>query len=146
MPGSRSPAATSAHTHPARRTTLPPMRAIVFVAIGAALGGVLRHVLGKLVHGAAGHGFPYGTLAVNLAGCLAIGVVMARFAADDRPGDDVHHAIAVGLLGGFTTFSAFGRETIELVHAGRMGAAFAYVAITNVAGLAAVWLGWRMAT
>ena len=121
-----------------------PMRAILLVAVGAAIGGVLRHLIGKVVHSAAGHGFPYGTLVVNIAGCLAIGIVMAKFAAEDAPGDDAHHAIAIGLLGGFTTFSAFGRETIELVHAGRVGAALVYVAVANIAGLAAVWVGWRV--
>jgi CrcB protein len=117
------------------------------VAVGGACGALLRHALGALVHRnfAPTSAFPWGTLAVNLVGCLAIGAL----AGLDLRGMPLPYGarllIVVGLLGGFTTFSSFGIETFRMLHAGQFPSALLYVGLTNLAGLAAVALGFRIA-
>lgn len=117
------------------------------IAVGGAVGALLRHGVGALVHRAVAPaaGFPWGTLAVNVGGCLVIGAL----AGLDLRGLPLPYgarlAIVVGLLGGFTTFSSFGIETFRLFHAGQPGTALLYVALTNLASLAAVAAGFRLA-
>lgn len=88
--------------------------------------------------------FPFGTLVVNVLGCLAVGVLasaLAGAAAGVR--QEYQLGLTVGLLGGFTTFSTFGIETYLLASPGRYRLAAAYVAMSVVLGLAAVGLGYR---
>ncbi len=88
--------------------------------------------------------FPWGTLAVNLLGCAAIGLLAACLPAyAERPAWRVFWL--VGVLGGFTTFSSFAHEVHELLAFGRAGAAVAYVAGSLLGGLALAWVGWRAA-
>jgi CrcB protein len=120
------------------------MNKLLLIGAGGAVGSVLRYLLGQWV-GHAG-GFPVATLLVNVTGCLAIGLA----AGACRPGgawplrEDVQLALMVGLLGGYTTFSTFGRETLGLIEAGRWGLAAGYVAASNVLGMGAVWVGWAV--
>jgi CrcB protein len=99
------------------------------VMLGGALGAAARYHLAGLF----GRGFPWGTLAVNLAGCFLIAIVVARFAE----GEPWRLFLAVGLLGGFTTFSAFALETVELIDGGRIAAALLYVLASVAGGLIA---------
>lgn len=122
---------------------------LIFFASG--LGGMLRYWFGRLVQGwwdsSLGingwwsAGFPVGTLVINVTGCAAIGFLAAAFSGALLIRQDYQIAILVGLLGGYTTLSAFGRETIALFHDGRWVSAGMYVLLTNAIGLAAVWLG-----
>lgn len=112
----------------------------LLVAAGGALGSVLRHAIG--VWGAA-HlptAFPWATLGINVAGSLAIGVVMER-SATGAVGAETRLFLATGVLGGFTTFSAFSHETLELVRRGAATSALAYALASVVLGLAACWAG-----
>jgi len=117
------------------------------IAVGGACGALLRHGLGALVHRnfAPTGTFPWGTLAVNVVGCLAIGAL----AGLDLRGLPLPYGarllLVVGLLGGFTTFSSFGIETFRMLHAGEFAPALLYVGLTNLAGLGAVALGFRIA-
>ena len=114
---------------------------ILLVGVGGSLGAMARHGLSGLVHKQLGDSFPYGTLVVNLVGCLAIGCVL--YLVEDRAvlGPQARHFAAVGIIGGFTTFSAFGHETLQLLRDGRLGAACLNVGCSVVLGLFAVWLG-----
>lgn len=117
---------------------------IVFLCGGA--GSVLRYgvtLLADAARGrAAGDGdFPWSTLAVNVVGCGVIALVASTLT--ERP--LLRLGVAVGLLGGFTTFSAFGLETARLFAAGFPGRALAYALATNVAGLGAAALLFRIA-
>ena len=113
------------------------MGRFLLVAAGGALGSVARYAVSLLaVRWAAG--FPAGTLAVNLAGCLAIGALGAALPATS---EGTRLFLLTGVLGGFTTFSAFGLETQILATSGRGGLAALYVAVSVGAGLGAVWLG-----
>lgn len=121
------------------------------VAAGGALGAACRYGLGLWL-ARAGSGWPWGTLAVNAAGCLAIGVVMGLTlpAADGgaarwMTSAAIRAAVLAGFLGSFTTFSTFGFETFELASRGQWRLAGGYAAASVVLGLGAVWLGWRLA-
>jgi CrcB protein len=96
--------------------------------LGSALGGAGRLFVSTLVGRVAGYGFPWGTLVVNVSGCLAVGALGALFAPSNplHLRNDLRMLFVVGMLGGFTTFSAFSLETLQLVQRGSTGAAVAY--------------------
>src|SRR5206468_2011815 len=111
------------------------------LAVAGALGTLVRYWLSGLVHRYCKETFPFGTLAVNLVGCLLIGLFMDLVREHQAFGPETRVVIVVGLLGGFTTFSAFGYETIELVRGGSLLLAALNVGGNVVVDLAAVWLG-----
>jgi len=117
------------------------------IAVGGALGAVARHAVNHIAHThALAARFPFGTLAANLSGCLAIGLLAGALAAG-RIALPFHwrEFVFVGLLGGFTTFSTFGLDTLLLGRTHSMGHAALNVALHVAGGLAAVWIGYRMA-
>jgi CrcB protein len=116
------------------------MKEIILVGAGSALGGIGRYLLGHL----AGRFFvvgaiPFGTLFVNMLGCFLAGIFVDRFLAG--AGDNLRLLLLVGFCGGFTTFSAFGVETIHLIHSGNIYSAITYVILSVILGLSAVRLG-----
>ena len=120
----------------------------VWVALGGALGSVARYACSVGAARWLGSAFPWGTLFVNVAGSFAIGLLAALVAADGRPalGTDARAFILVGILGGFTTFSSFSLETLSLARTGALGAATANVGLSVLSCLAAVWLGFLVAS
>lgn len=119
------------------------MTHILLVAAGGALGAVARYGVGTWLTPPPGPpALPWGTIAVNLVGCFLIGAVAG--AADGRGGlgDGTRLFLVIGVLGGFTTFSAFGLETVSLVRAGAPGLALVNVAGQVAGGIAGVWAGW----
>ncbi len=119
---------------------------VLMVAMGGLFGAVLRYLAATWVQGSLGsNGFPYGTLAVNIVGCLVIGVI-AGYAEVRRPlSAEAQAFLVVGVLGGFTTFSAFGIDTINLLRGGDYLAGAANVALQVTFGLLAVVVGLRLA-
>lgn len=109
---------------------------MLWVGLGGGLGSVLRYGLGRWISARVGTGFPWGTLAVNLLGCLAIGF-LCRLLENRGSSESLRLFLVIGLLGGFTTFSAFGLETTALIHSGRPAAAMAYVAVSVLGGVGA---------
>lgn len=122
------------------------MRALGFVALGGAIGAVLRHLFGGLVQSRTGVVFPLGTLAVNVGGCLAIGLLAELVESRGALHPETRALLVVGVLGGFTTFSAFGNETMSLLRDGETGLATLNVAANVMLGLGAVWAGRVVAT
>ena len=121
------------------------MHPLLLVGLGGFAGSVARYMLGGwLLHHTAQERFPWSTFAVNAAGCLAIGVLagLAERHALSSPG--LRLFLFTGLLGGFTTFSAFGLETLFLLRRGEPWTAAAYVLASIAVGLLAVWLGMRL--
>ncbi len=119
---------------------------LLYVGLGGALGAMARHLLGGWVlHHTLQWRFPAGTFAVNVAGCLAVGVLAGLAERHALFSPSLRVFLFTGLLGGFTTYSAFGLETLYLLRRGETGVAAAYVVGSMVLGLAAVWLGWRLA-
>lgn len=120
---------------------------LMLVGIGGALGSMARHGVGAAIARAApANVTPYATMTVNLAGCLAIGV-LAGLVASHRlvMGTGMRAFIFAGVLGGFTTFSSFGLDTFTLAHGGHAGGAAVNVAIQVAAGLALVAAGYAVA-
>ena len=113
------------------------------VALGGMLGSVLRYWGTGLVHRLYGGTFPLGTLTVNTLGCFAIGAVLSLLEDRQVLSPEARVFLAVGVLGGFTTFSAFGYETLELMRRGAPTFALANVASNVGLGLLAVWFGIR---
>jgi len=116
---------------------------LFFVAAGGAIGSVLR----ALVAAALPVGrMPWATIAVNVAGSLLIGFLLARFTSPGAADVTRAHAFwVVGMCGGFTTFSAFSWQTFEQLQKGDSFAAVANVVVSLVVCVAATWLGWRLA-
>ena len=116
--------------------------AIVWVAVGSAIGGAGRYWLGGLVAASTGPAFPWGTLVVNVTGCFLIGIIAAPLAPDSFLGSLAWREFAVvGVLGGYTTFSAFSLQTLELAENGELLRAGLYVLASIALCLAGVWLG-----
>ncbi len=126
-----------------------PLIASLYVAAGGAAGSVLRYHTGRgVTHWLgtnAATAFPWATLAVNVLGSLAMGVLAGWLArhgdASSVGGEPWRLLLGVGLLGGFTTFSAFSLELMLLIERGQPGLAFAYALVSVLAGLLALWLG-----
>jgi CrcB protein len=113
-----------------------------WVGLGGFLGSILRHALGALLRSATlAGGVPAATLLVNTLGCLAIGALSAWIPGRARLSVPMVSFLMAGLLGGFTTFSAFGNETVELWRSGGRGLAALNVAAQLALGLGAVALG-----
>ena len=117
------------------------MSQVIAIAVGGAFGSVLRYGLSTWVHTFAGRGFPYGTLAVNVLGCLAMGFLFVLLV--ERMGESAlwRAGLLIGVLGGFTTFSTFSIETFNLVEQGAMAKAAANMAASLVLCVGATWLG-----
>lgn len=114
---------------------------VIAVAVGGALGSVLRFGVSGWVHGLFGRDFPYGTLVVNVVGCLAMGFLFVLFLERVTDAAVWRAGVLIGLLGGFTTFSAFSMETLTLFEDGFYVRAIANVAANVVLCLIAVWIG-----
>ena len=121
------------------------MQSILLVGFGGFVGSVARYLLGGWVmHHATQGKFPFSTFAVNVAGCLVVGVlagVVERYAMFSA---EVRLLLFTGVLGGFTTFSAFGLDTVFLLRRGEAWLAVTYAGASVLLGIAAVWLGIRL--
>lgn len=117
----------------------------VLIVVGGGAGSALRYVMQgwgqKLTNGA----FPAGTLVVNVLGCFAIGALNMLFSGPYPIRVEYRVGLLVGVLGGFTTFSAFGWETFAMANEGQAMRAILNVLLSVTLGLAAVWLGYRVA-
>lgn len=112
----------------------------VYVAVGGAAGAVARYGLGGWIQDRAGFGFPWGTLVVNVLGCLLIGFAIRYLEATRLPAE-LRALVGVGFLGAFTTFSTFSYETVGLLEEGAWGRAAAYSLGSLLLGIVAVYLG-----
>lgn len=116
----------------------------LLIFLGAGIGANLRYWLGGWVQSRTGEGFPWGTLAVNVSGSLLIGLVLGLHLRQGwHPGWRL--LLAIGLLGGYTTFSAFSFETLALLREGHPNRALAYSLLSVALSLAATWAGNALA-
>ena len=121
------------------------MSKLVLIFLGSGLGGVCRYGLSGWAQRFGNGSFPLGTLTVNLLGCLVIGFLSAACSGRWLVREEYRIALIVGVIGGFTTFSAFGMETFALLNDGQYLRAAMNVASSVVLGLTAVWAGYRLA-
>jgi CrcB protein len=116
----------------------------IWVATGGALGSVLRHGIAGTVN-RWGDSWPHGTLTVNIVGSFAIGIISTLGTERFLIPSHVRLLLIVGLLGGFTTFSAFSMETVTLFQGGEAGGAFSNLALSVLGCLFAAWVGISIA-
>jgi fluoride exporter len=119
----------------------------LWIAIGSALGGIARYWCSGVVARLVGETFPWGTMTVNVVGSFIIGFFATLTGPDGRVFADTltRQAVMIGFLGGYTTFSSFSLQTLNLMQDGEWWLAGANVALSIVACLAAVWLGYMLA-
>jgi fluoride exporter len=121
------------------------MTNLLLVGAGGFLGAVARYLVGGwILHHSMAAKFPWGTFTINVLGCLVIGVLSGVAERFDTFGHGARLFLFTGLLGGFTTFSAFGLETIFLMRRGEWFFAALYVGASVVLCLFAVSFGWRL--
>lgn len=114
---------------------------IWYIAFGSALGGVVRYLLGGWIQSRVGPDFPIGTLVINVTGSFLLGLLY-RYAADSAAiTPEVRGMLTIGICGGYTTFSTFSYETVRLLEDGEFARAGAYIALSVVVSIAAVFLG-----
>ena len=117
------------------------MPVMLAVALGGALGAVARYGLDRLIERRTFGLFPWSTFAINASGCVVIGVVIAALVDRHHTPAWLRVGLVMGVLGGYTTFSTFAQETLDLVEESRLGLALAYSAGSVTVGVAAVFVG-----
>jgi fluoride exporter len=118
---------------------------LVSIAIGGAIGSVLRFLLSSWIQGRVQNRFfPWGILTVNLIGCFCIGILYGILIEHFKIGAIIRSGIFIGLLGGFTTFSSFSIDVVQLFSSDSYGSAFSYIFASVVLGIAATFLGLKL--
>ncbi|MGB4107255.1 MAG: fluoride efflux transporter CrcB [Alphaproteobacteria bacterium] len=117
------------------------MKTILAIALGGALGSVLRYLTNVGIGTLLPSPFPWGTLTANVLGCFIMGVLIAAFMTLWNPAPEIKAFLTVGFLGGYTTFSAFSADTMTLWTQGDAMTAAAYVTASVVLSIAAVFIG-----
>ncbi len=117
------------------------MKIVLAIGLGGALGAMSRHFLAHRVAQVVGHGFPWGTLVVNILGSFLMGLLVTLLAQRYAPSQEVRAFLVVGLLGGFTTFSAFSMETALLIERNTWGLAAFYVAASVMLAVSGLFAG-----
>jgi len=129
----------------AKRTRMPQSSVAIAVLIGGAIGSLARLLLGAAIQQRAGLAFPVGTLVINVTGSMLIGFIM-RFVLDTTALTPVMRALlTTGFCGGYTTFSTFSYETVDLMRAGFYARAGVYVASSLTLGLVGTLAGFTVA-
>lgn len=119
------------------------MSPLLLVMAGGAVGAGARHLAGQGLLRVAGPGWPWGTLAVNICGGLLMGMLVGWLAREGGS-DATRLLLGVGVLGGFTTFSAFSLEVVLMIQRGAWGAAMAYVALSVAGSVVTLLLGLQL--
>jgi CrcB protein len=116
---------------------------LLLIAVGGAAGSVLRYLIGGRIQHFAPHGFPLGTLFVNVVGCFLIGIFVRQF-MNIQTHNYLRALLMVGFCGGFTTFSAFSMETVGLIEGGEYPRAIAYITLSVLLCLIATFAGMNV--
>lgn len=116
-------------------------RAIILVGIGGGLGSILRYITTLIANKYFPGAFPAGTFAVNIIGCLLLGMLLGLFLIKEQSSTDLKYFLVTGFCGGYTTFSAFASENINLFQSGNSFTALLYIAASVILSLLAVWGG-----
>jgi len=119
------------------------MKIILAIGTGSFIGGAGRYILSQIIQQKYISAFPWATFCVNIIGCLLIGIV---FGISERGNinSEWRLFLATGVLGGFTTFSAFSNETFGLIRTGYYGYAVIYILASVLVGLLATWMGYAL--
>jgi CrcB protein len=120
------------------------MAVFVAVAAGGAIGSVSRYGVDRLIEAREVGAFPLSTFVINVSGCLAVGFIIAALVDRRNTPDWLRAGLVVGFCGGYTTFSTFAQESLDLVEARDVAIAFANVGASVVLGILAVLVGTRV--
>lgn len=120
-------------------------RNAIWVAMASGAGGALRYLVGRWLQPPAGNGFPLSTLFVNIAGCLLIGIFSGLSTRQGGLAPQASLLLTTGFCGGFTTFSAFAWENLQLMRSGNPAMALLYTSASLALGLGAAWAGMMLA-
>ncbi|GAA4137648.1 fluoride efflux transporter CrcB [Sphingobacterium kyonggiense] len=117
------------------------MKEIIMVGLGGAAGSILRYLSSQFVQKYNNGHFPLATFTINVIGCLLIGVLIGYFSKTQVLQNEWKLLSITGFCGGYTTFSAFASENLNLINNNQIGLALFYIALSIFLGIAAVWLG-----
>lgn len=118
------------------------IKSLLIVGLGSFCGGALRYYISTLVKSAYGQDFPWGTLSVNLVGCLLIGLLLGLFSRCRVQSSSWSLLLTVGLCGGFTTFSTFANESFQMLQSGNTLNLIIYILLSVIVGIVLVALGY----
>lgn len=121
------------------------MNNLIMIGAGSCLGGIARYLLSKIIQTSSGGEFPWGTLAVNLLGCLIIGFIYGILDRGFNMSQGMRLFLTVGFCGGFTTFSTFINENFLLFGSGRILTVIIYAAASLFLGLCMTYAGFWLA-
>lgn len=116
------------------------MISLLYVMAGGAIGSGARYLTGRAMLALLGPAYPYGTLAVNLIGGLLMGALVGMLARTNAD-ESWRLLLGVGVLGGFTTFSAFALDTVTMIERGALGVALGYVLVSVIGSIVALFAG-----
>ena len=117
---------------------------LLLVMIGGAVGAGARHLVNRASLLWLGPDYPWGTLAVNVAGGFAMGLLVGSLARIGQGGDQLRLILGVGVLGGFTTFSAFSLDAMGMIERGDWGSALGYILASVIGSIAALAIGLQL--
>ena len=118
------------------------IRTLIFVGLGGGAGSIFRYLISVTANKHFHASFPWGTFAVNILGCLLVGVLLGIFERQQLTNPDLKFLFITGFCGGFTTFSTFASENINLFQSGQTLTAILYIVSSVIVSLLAVWLGF----
>ena len=118
------------------------IKSLCLVGLGSFVGGALRYLISTWMKNACSQSFPWGTLMVNLVGCFLIGVIFALFSRFCSTSHPWCLLLTTGLCGGFTTFSTFANESLQMLQNGQWGGFITYISISVIAGICLTALGY----
>lgn len=120
------------------------LKSLLIVGTGSFIGGGMRYLLSTYMKNVCGQGFPWGTLVVNLLGCFLFGIIFAVFSKNNSTDNTLYLLLTTGVCGGFTTFSTFANESVQMLQNGNISGFVSYVATSVIAGFILIALGYWM--
>ena len=118
------------------------LKSLLIVGTGSFIGGAMRYLLSTYIKNMYGQTFPWGTLVVNLLGCFVFGIIFALFSKHNSTDNTFCLLLTTGICGGFTTFSTFANESVQMIQNGKIGEFIGYMATSVIVGIALIALGY----